>query len=339
MKKYLHCKNISFRYKRGAEIFKDLEFVINENDGQKGSVVALMGASGSGKTTLLNLLLRTLNPQQGEILTNPTRPVISYVPQEPVLFEHLTPAENARYLSRIHAYKKHFDENLYHKLSILLGMEEVLRTARRVEELSGGQRQRIQLLRALSVRPHFILLDEPTNGLDAEVKLQFLNQLREIVLKHGILAIYVTHHKIEAGFVADTVAFIKRNEREPISHIYQGSIQEFMTRPPVLDAVNIFKYPTPNILRVVKDHNRKYIIPDELPDSAYYAVAQPGDIYFDTSAGMPYSILQSNQVYSLIDIKGQQIMIPTSPDLMQEGMQIGISRNALIYGPDKILVQ
>ena len=101
--KFLRCDQLSFGYNNETLLFKDLNLSLKSLNPGKGSVIALMGPSGRGKTTLLNLLLQTLSPTKGAIASNPANPVISYVPQDPVLFDHLSPEQNARYFSRIHS--------------------------------------------------------------------------------------------------------------------------------------------------------------------------------------------------------------------------------------------
>lgn len=336
--KFLRSEHLSFYYTRGMAIFDNLNFSFESTNADKGNIIALMGPSGSGKTTLLNLLLRTLSPTKGSIVTQPIDPIISYVPQEPVLFDHLSPEENGRYFSRIGSMKNHFNENRFNHLSDVLGMREVLKRSRSVHELSGGQRQRLQLLRALSVKPHFLLLDEPTNGLDADVKLHFLNLLRNLVIEQNIMAVYVTHHKIEAGIVADAVAFVGSLEGGSVHNVYQGSIQEFMYRPPTLDAARIFNYPTPNIITVAKNGNDRYCVSEDKLTSSLYATVPPDRMNFHIAGGMRFNVINSNPVYTLIDINGQQMTVETIPEIFQENMKVEFAPDILVYGPNKLLI-
>src|ERR1700761_9223999 len=101
-------ENVGFGYRKGQKIFRDLSFGIsNSYFSGNGYVVVLMGASGSGKSTLLKLMLQTEKPQEGQVVFG-TQPVMSYLPQEPVLFDHLSPLNNARYFSTIAHYKGRF---------------------------------------------------------------------------------------------------------------------------------------------------------------------------------------------------------------------------------------
>ena len=175
--KFISFENITFGYRKNDPIFKDLSFKISGSDSGRGHVIALMGASGTGKSTLFKLILQTEKIQNGAISFDKKEPVIAYLPQEPVLFEHLSPKQNARYFERSSYFKKRFNESLYNELIHSLNIDDVLKETRSVLEMSGGQRQRLSLLRALSIQPDFLLLDEPTTGLDAEGKTTVFEQI------------------------------------------------------------------------------------------------------------------------------------------------------------------
>lgn len=167
--KAIELRDISFRYSRDVPLFDGLS-VRFASQSQRGHVSAIMGPSGCGKTTLLKLIAGIECPQSGSVHTEPPEPCVSYLPQTVVLFDHLSPMENARLFQTVSARRSRFDERRFSTLSETLGVAEILRTSKSVREISGGQRQRLSLLRALSVNPDFLLLDEPCIGLDAEVK-------------------------------------------------------------------------------------------------------------------------------------------------------------------------
>jgi len=242
--------NLTFGYADAHPIFNGVGQQLF-TDGEKGGTTAIMGASGVGKTTLLKLLMGILSPQSGSVKCFPVNAVFSYVPQEAVLFEHLDPMKNARYLSYASRHKQRFDEELFQRLAQLLDMQEVLNSGKKVTQLSGGQRQRLSLLRALSIRPDILILDEPCTGLDADVKFAFLCKLRELTDELGILTLYVTHHMDEASFIADKVLFLNKNRLTgEIENISNQTIKGFIEQPPSLDALRIIDFPTINVLGV-----------------------------------------------------------------------------------------
>ena len=245
----LEFRDVSFAYKANAPVIKGLSFRVGSKKERSGHIVALMGPSGCGKTTLLRLVLGLESIISGRILTVPSNPVVSYVPQEAVLFEHLTPTENASYFSRIGRFKTEFKQALFEEVSKVLELDSVLRSANSIRELSGGERQRIALLRALSIQPEFLLLDEPLTGLDAEVKKEFLVKLRELAECYDLMVVYVTHHESEARLIADEIAYMVPNEESgSVSRIVQEQADDFVNCPPFVEAAKAFSYPEVNIL-------------------------------------------------------------------------------------------
>jgi ABC-type multidrug transport system ATPase subunit len=245
--------NLTFGYAGARPIFNGVSQSLF-TDGEKGSTTAIMGSSGVGKTTLLKLLMGILPPKSGTVTCSPKKAVFSYVPQEAVLFEHLDPLQNARYLSYASEHRHRFDEKLFQRLTHLLDMSEVFVSGNKVTRLSGGQRQRLSLLRALSIRPDILVLDEPCTGLDADVKFTFLCKLRELTEELGILTLYVTHHMDEATFIADEVVFLSRDlVTDTVENMSRQSTGEFMASPPSLDAHRIVNFPEINLLSVHRD--------------------------------------------------------------------------------------
>jgi ABC-type multidrug transport system ATPase subunit len=301
--KSVRFNNISFGYNKNNPIFKDLSFEIGGNGKNNGHVAALMGASGSGKSSMFKLILQTEKLQSGKIDFSIENPVIAYLPQEPVLFEHLSPTQNARYFQRSEFYKKKFDESLFQELVESLNIQDVLENAKSVLELSGGQRQKISLLKSLSIRPDLLLLDEPTTGLDADVKLQFLNKLREIVTKYNLLVIYITHHKLETEFIADEIIYLsKNNSTESFSKLYQGDIVSFIQQPPLLEALKVFTYPKPNILRG-KLESGLFIPIDDITSTDIFYLGLSEDNMSFSEKGLPFKVIASNPINTIIQFE------------------------------------
>ncbi|MBL0128447.1 MAG: ABC transporter ATP-binding protein [Flavobacteriales bacterium] len=243
----LRFHKLSFAYPRQAELFSEVDLDLT-GQADQSSVVALMGPSGSGKSTLLRLLLGLEKPTSGSIAFEPSLPVISYVPQEPVLFEHLPVEHNARYFSLAGAHRDRFDEALYEQLVTDLGLSDIVTAKRPVTQLSGGQRQRLSMLRALSVRPDVLLLDEPCNGLDAAVKRAFLISLRKIAERSKLRVIYVTHHVAEAEMVVDEVLYLAPVQGQNNVRVLHTTMSAFLQAPPTVDAALAHGFPATNVL-------------------------------------------------------------------------------------------
>jgi len=267
MKKVL-LENITFGYSKNEFIFDHVSLEIS-NEKNQGQVIALMGESGSGKTTLLKLLLGLEKPLSGSIKLLPENSIYSYVPQDPVLFEHLSPMESATYFKRTGSLRKHFNEGIFNKISTSLDLDKVLHSRIKISELSGGQKQRISLLRALSIKPDILFLDEPCNGLDQEVKLSFLLKLRQITEDLGILVIYITHHYDEAKFISDQICYLVKDEKEDvIRKITKQSFEEFSLTPPSKAALALLTFPITNLLKI-KESKTEFTLTDT-PDCFLY---------------------------------------------------------------------
>lgn len=191
-----------------------------------GEILALLGPSGSGKTTLLRLIAGFEKPDEGWIAiadrtvvdvvrstwVAPEHRGVGMVFQDYALFPHLTVAQNVQFglrgVSRTERQRR---------LEELLALTELRACAERYpHELSGGQQQRVALARALAPRPRVVLLDEPFNGLDPELRPQMRREVARILRHLGTAAILVTHDQEEALGIADQVAVIREGALEQI---------------------------------------------------------------------------------------------------------------------------
>ncbi|MEM8603332.1 MAG: ABC transporter ATP-binding protein [Cyanobacteria bacterium P01_H01_bin.121] len=191
-----------------------------------GELLSLLGPSGCGKTTLLRLIAGFEQPEQGQILLMgqaiatprfaqpPERRGIGMVFQDYALFPHLTVHENVAFGLR---QQRQPTALIQERVQQVLQLVELQRFERRYpHELSGGQQQRVALARALAPQPSVILLDEPLSNLDAQVRLQLRQELREILKAAGTAAILVTHDQEEALSIADRVAVMRGGYLEQV---------------------------------------------------------------------------------------------------------------------------
>ena len=189
-------------------------------------ILALLGPSGSGKTTLLRLIAGFEKPDEGRILISGRMVVdvansvwvgaedrgVGMVFQDYALFPHLTAAQNIRFgLRRTNKKERQIRVEELLKLTELVGY-----TDRYPHELSGGQQQRVALARALAPHPRVVLLDEPFNGLDPDLRPQMRREVAHILRHLGTAAILVTHDQEEALGMADRVAVIRNGEVQQI---------------------------------------------------------------------------------------------------------------------------
>ncbi|WP_288805165.1 ABC transporter ATP-binding protein [uncultured Treponema sp.] len=214
----LALKNVSFSYK-STRVITDFSLSV-----APGSFTTLLGASGCGKTTLLKLISGFLEPDSGEILIDgrnvcgipAEKRNVGMVFQDYALFPHLTVAQNIMYGLKLLPREKgvtrsqfsEMNNALVHQTARILGLEGLLE--RYPNELSGGQQQRVALGRSLVLKPGVLLMDEPLSSLDAKLRAQVRDELREIQQKLKITTVYVTHDQEEALSLSDYVAVINK---------------------------------------------------------------------------------------------------------------------------------
>jgi iron(III) transport system ATP-binding protein len=202
----LSLKNISKSYgvtPAVADISLDVE---------RGEFFGLLGPSGCGKTTTLRMIAGLEKPDTGTIefegrdITNlpAERRGFGMVFQNYALFPHLNVAENVAFgLRARHRPGAEIKERVKSALELvqLPGYEK-----RRVDELSGGQQQRVAIARAIAIEPALLLFDEPLSNLDVTLREETRGELRELVGRLGLTAVYVTHDQEEAFALCDRIS-------------------------------------------------------------------------------------------------------------------------------------
>lgn len=307
--------NVSFGYEKNVPVFRNVSFCI-EKPSEKGFVLGLLGDSGSGKSTLLKLLLRTVKLWAGKITIEQDNPVVSYVPQEPIMFDHLTPYENAVFFSRTEQLSKSFEEDLYQDMVDTLGMKDLLEKTKSVNEISGGQKQRIALIRALSINPDILLLDEPLTGLDERVKCLFLSTISKLANKYNLLVIYITHHRQEVELIADEIAYLIKDEKTGyVSDVYLNTPQEFFRTPPTVSALYMSKKHETNILPIRLDSKKNLKLcmdKIEVDENFFYISFDEDTIFFSEREGWEFKLISESGNYLFLELKGNGFMLTLS---------------------------
>ena len=188
--------------------------------------MALLGPSGSGKTTLLRILGGLEFPNSGRVLLggkDATHLTVQdrragFVFQNYALFRHMTVFENIAYGLRARPRATRPTEaEINRRITKLLDLIQLPQIAQRYpSQLSGGQRQRVALARALAIEPQMLLLDEPFGALDAKVRRELRQGLRDIHDTTGLTTVFVTHDQDEAMELADLVVVMSMGRIEQI---------------------------------------------------------------------------------------------------------------------------
>ena len=198
----------------------------------KGEFVTLLGDSGCGKTTLLRMIAGFAAPDSGRILREdtdvthlpPSMRRMGFVFQSYALFPTKTAAQNIGFAPRMAGRKRSEIAARVEELARLVEIDQLLE--RYPHELSGGQQQRVALARALAAEPEILLLDEPMSALDARIRAKLRIELRALVDRLGMTALYVTHDQEEALALSDRVAVMRGGRIEQI-----GTPAEIYHRP------------------------------------------------------------------------------------------------------------
>jgi ABC-type multidrug transport system ATPase subunit len=181
---------------------------------ESGSIYGLLGPSGCGKTTLLKVLLGRLVPAAGRVTVLSSTPgspgsrvpggAVGYSPQELALYEDLSIRETFLFHGRLHGMAA---EKIRARESWLIEFLDLPEPTRQVVKMSGGQKRRVSLAIALLHEPELLLLDEPTVGVDPELRARVWDHLQTIS-REGVTIIITTHYIDEAG-KADRVGMMR----------------------------------------------------------------------------------------------------------------------------------
>jgi iron(III) transport system ATP-binding protein len=181
-----------------------------------GTLVTLLGPSGCGKTTILRMVAGLELPSEGTILIGgedvtaraAAERDVSMVFQSYALFPHMSVLENVRYGLVVSRRPKAEADERAHAALALVGLTGL--DARLPSELSGGQQQRVAVARALVLEPAVFLFDEPLSNLDARLRRQMREDIRELQQRLRLTVVYVTHDQAEAMAVSDRIIVMGR---------------------------------------------------------------------------------------------------------------------------------
>jgi ABC-type Fe3+/spermidine/putrescine transport system ATPase subunit len=208
----LEVRNL-FKTYEGKSLLNDISFTVAE-----GETICLLGASGSGKSTLLRIIAGLESPDSGLVSFNgldltttpPHLRDFGLVFQDYALFPHLNVNENVAFGLKM---RRMGQTEISERVATSLDLVNLAEFGnRRVTDLSGGEQQRVALARALAIRPRLLMFDEPLGALDRALREDLLNELRMILHRTKIPAIYVTHDQEEAFTIADRVLILHDGE-------------------------------------------------------------------------------------------------------------------------------
>ncbi len=207
----ISINNLSKAYDNGFEALKKVNLEI-----KKGEIIALLGPNGAGKTTLISIICGIVTPSSGKVTVEnfdiiedyrKTRSKIGLVPQELTLELFETVFNNVSYSRGLNGKKP----NPKHIEKILKDLSMWDKKDLRLRQLSGGMKRRVLIAKALSHEPSILFLDEPTAGVDVELRRDMWKVVEDL-RKTGVTIILTTHYIEEAEAIADRVAVINQGE-------------------------------------------------------------------------------------------------------------------------------
>lgn len=211
MSAIISVQNLSKTYDGGFQALKNVSIDIEE-----GEIIAMLGPNGAGKTTLISTICGLVTPSSGTVSVGghdiqddyrAARRLIGLVPQE-ITIEPFEKVINTTRLTRGLFGKPRNDAHIQEVLTALSLWDK--RNSRNVE-LSGGMKRRVLIAKALSHEPRILFLDEPTAGVDVELRKDMWNLVRKL-REDGVTIILTTHYIEEAEEIADRIAVINKGE-------------------------------------------------------------------------------------------------------------------------------
>ena len=228
-----------------ASVLENISFDVAE-----GEVLVLLGASGSGKTTILRIIAGLEMPYTGKVILHgkdvtelPARERgVGVIFQSYALFPKMTVEKNIGYGLRIRKHKRKEIKKTVNELLSLVQLEE--HRKKYPSQLSGGQQQRVAIARTLAYKPEVLLFDEPFGALDTQTRVHLRREIRALLKKVNVPAIFITHDQEEALELGDRVAVLNVGHIEQIGtpfEIYNHPATEyvatFLGAANILDAV------------------------------------------------------------------------------------------------------
>jgi ABC-type Fe3+/spermidine/putrescine transport system ATPase subunit len=226
-----------------ASVLENITFHVAE-----GEALVLLGASGSGKTTILRIIAGLEQPYTGKIILHnkdvtelPARERgVGVIFQSYALFPKMTVEKNIGYGLRIRHRRRKEIRKTVDELIELVQLQE--HRKKYPSQLSGGQQQRVAIARTLAYKPEVLLFDEPFGALDAQTRSHLRREIRALLKKVNVPAIFITHDQEEALELGDRIAVINMGHIEQIgtpSDVYNNPASEYVAT--FLGAANILE--------------------------------------------------------------------------------------------------
>lgn len=340
--------NVGIKIDHAVKIYKGFTAIHDLSlDIKPGEFFTLLGPSGCGKTTLLRMIAGFNSIEGGKFYfgdrlindLDPSKRNIGMVFQNYAIFPHLTVRKNVAFGLQNRKMSKDQIQAQTDKFLKLMKIDEY--ADRMPEQLSGGQQQRVALARALAIEPDVLLMDEPLSNLDAKLRVEMREAIKEIQNSLGITTVYVTHDQEEAMAVSDRIAVMNKGDIQQI-----GTPKALYQRPENLfvatfigrtNVINSKVYKDASGVGIVTDEGEKVpvatLVPELVEDGQEVVVSiRPEEFVIDQnntkgiSATVVYSTFLGLNTHYFCDLEnGQRVEIIQESkidDIIQNGTKL-----------------
>jgi len=305
---------------------------------KEGEFFTFLGPSGCGKTTTLRTITGFIEPVSGTVVVKDRD--ITHVPiedrnigivfQSYALFPTMTVYDNIAFGLKIKKLKKNEIDQKVREIAKKVDLSDK-QLMKAVSQLSGGQQQRVAIARALVTEPAIICMDEPLSNLDAKLRVQLRNELKQMQKDFGITTIYVTHDQEEALTLSDRIAVFNKGYIEQIgtpNEVYNFSKTEFvcnfigdinrLSEPVVqkmIDAGAALKATDHNYIRLERMHVNVDPLPGQLAldgtvtSREYYGLYIK---YYIDLGSQTVKVIEKNDGVRIYEV-GQQVKVIIDP--------------------------
>ena len=356
---FIEIRNLFKRFKKVVAV-NHIELEVKE-----GEMLTLLGPSGCGKTTTLRCIAGLERPEEGDIIIDgkpmlsegfvqPSKRGIGMVFQNYAVWPHMKVYKNIVYGLKLQKLPRRSIQEKAEQVLELVGLDGL--EERYPGQLSGGQQQRVALARALVSNPKVLLLDEPLSNLDAKLREELRFEIKDLVRRMGITAVYVTHDQAEAMVISDRIAVMDSGNVVQI-----GTAQEIYEQPAnrfVADFIGTMNFMPGEVVQVFQDTDTVHVrtefsekmlcktpsISETIPGKKVYASIRPEDVEISTEppqtsenlfkGTIAYKAYLGNFLYFFVNVNGNMIRVQVHHHLPQEeGEEL-----CLFLDPEKCMI-
>ncbi len=209
----IELTDLSKRYKQIFAVKKMNMFI------EKGEIVGLLGPNGAGKSTAISMLSTLIEPTEGDVIfrkksvlkkPQSLREIIGVVPQEIALYDELSAEENLAFFGRLYRMSGHQLKQKIDDVLQLIGLIERRKDV--VKTFSGGMKRRLNIGVALLHDPEFLIMDEPTVGIDPQSRNYILETVKQLNKEKGMTILYTSHYMEEVEFLCDRIYIMDKGD-------------------------------------------------------------------------------------------------------------------------------